>query len=505
LTRFEERRAVAVSYSSLQPSRGRRPVRTIQSGQQTPCSTVSASTLVYGANNQVTGVIPPGSTQASPTPYNYDPLGSGDIIADMTNGNQYLYDGEGRICAVASSQVPGKLTLTGYLYDAEGNRVAKGTISSWSCDPSANGFTPVNEYVIGPSGEQMTEWGADPNTAAPAWQHSNVWADGQLIATYDVNGWHYYLNDWLGTRRAQTDSSGVLEQSCYGLPFGDGLGCTQSIEFPTEHHFTGKERDQESGNDYFGARYYASSMGRFLSPDWSAKAEPVPYAKLDNPQSLNLYSYVWNNPLSKYDPDGHCGENTGFLANSHAALGLVISSSCSSMATTTQIQKGLDTVFGKGGWKVFYVAERPLLRNDGSNFFYHTYFVFRNDNGSLTSDGVLGDIENGKGTSNNQQVREGDPRNGPKTGSKRNHIYPVLGTPAQVNDLRQGSEYWTHLDCPECGTSYVRGPFGAYNSNTWTYNMMDQDPAGSIFPPKIAGPAPGYRFDPEGDYYPEFH
>jgi RHS repeat-associated protein len=71
------------------------------------------------------------------------------------------------------------------------------------------------------------------------------------------------------------------------------------------HRFTGKERDAESGNDYFGARYYASSMGRFMSPDWSAKAEPVPYAKLDNPQSLNLYSYVMNNPLSRVDADGH--------------------------------------------------------------------------------------------------------------------------------------------------------------------------------------------------------
>jgi hypothetical protein len=46
-------------------------------------------------------------------------------------------------------------------------------------------------------------------------------------------------------------------------------------------------------------------MGRFLSPDWSAKMEPVPYAKIENPQSLNLYSYVWNNPLSRNDPDGH--------------------------------------------------------------------------------------------------------------------------------------------------------------------------------------------------------
>jgi RHS repeat-associated protein len=72
---------------------------------------------------------------------------------------------------------------------------------------------------------------------------------------------------------------------------------------------TGKERDTESGNDYFDARYYSSAMGRFMSPDWSAKEDPVPYAQIDDPQSLNLYSYVRNNPLTRIDPDGHfsCG------------------------------------------------------------------------------------------------------------------------------------------------------------------------------------------------------
>ncbi len=69
--------------------------------------------------------------------------------------------------------------------------------------------------------------------------------------------------------------------------------------------FTGKERDTESGLDYFGARYYASGMWRMMSPDWSAKASPVPYADLANPQSLNLYSYVTNNPLNRTDPTGH--------------------------------------------------------------------------------------------------------------------------------------------------------------------------------------------------------
>jgi len=74
---------------------------------------------------------------------------------------------------------------------------------------------------------------------------------------------------------------------------------------------TGKERDSESGNDYFGARYYSSAMGRWMSPDWSAKMEPVPYAKLDNPQSLNLYAYVMNNPLSRFDVDGHACTSLG--------------------------------------------------------------------------------------------------------------------------------------------------------------------------------------------------
>ena len=42
-----------------------------------------------------------------------------------------------------------------------------------------------------------------------------------------------------------------------------------------------------------------------MSPDWAAKVSPVPYAKLDDPQSLHLYAYVRNNPLSRVDLDGH--------------------------------------------------------------------------------------------------------------------------------------------------------------------------------------------------------
>jgi RHS repeat-associated protein len=80
--------------------------------------------------------------------------------------------------------------------------------------------------------------------------------------------------------------------------------CASKVRFPP-FHFTGKERDAESGLDYFGARYFASSTGRWMSPDWADKPEAVPYSSSGNPQSLNLYQYVLNNPLSQKDDDGH--------------------------------------------------------------------------------------------------------------------------------------------------------------------------------------------------------
>ena len=173
-----------------------------------------------------------------------------------------------------------------------------------SCDPTTSGFTPASDYVLGLAGEQLTEMGMDANGSL-AWAHTNVFAAGKLIATYDPDGLHFYMTDPLGTRRAQTDYAGVLEQTCSSLPYGDSLACTGSIQFPTEHHFTGKERDTETNNDYFGARYYSSVIGRFISPDWANGADAVPYADFGNPQSLNLYGYVRNNPLAGVDPDGH--------------------------------------------------------------------------------------------------------------------------------------------------------------------------------------------------------
>ena len=78
---------------------------------------------------------------------------------------------------------------------------------------------------------------------------------------------------------------------------------------PSPMHFTGKEHDTETDLENFGARYDSSAMGRFMTPDWSKGASAVPYADFGNPQSLNLYSYVKNNPLSYVDGDGHCNDD----------------------------------------------------------------------------------------------------------------------------------------------------------------------------------------------------
>lgn len=279
--------------------------RTGETVSPTACASLTtASTWAsFNTNNQLSG------TNTAPAGYAYD--GAGDVGNDGVN--QYLYDAEGRLCAVYNTSLT---SITGYVYNADGLRTAKGGLSSFSC-ASGNGFYVKSKYLLGMGGEQVTEL-----NGTDAWQHSNVYAAGKLLATYDNIGLHFHFTDPLGTKRVQSSASGFVEQTCLSFPFGNGPDCVGA----TEHRFTGKERDAESELDYFGARYYNSGMGRWMSPDWSAKAEPIPYAKLGDPQSLNLYAYVSNNPLRSTDPDGH-KENSDPCANqkgcsvSHSTVG----------------------------------------------------------------------------------------------------------------------------------------------------------------------------------------
>ena len=227
----------------------------------------------------------------------YDP--SGSVTFDGTN--QIAYDADGNVCAVWNAN-SGASWVTQYLYDAEGRRTAKGHSQAnpmtLACTDGGSDFVVTASYGLGLSGELISEF--DGNNA---WKHSNVFADGKLLATYDSTGLHYHLTDHLGTARLQYSSdNSTVELQCRNLPFGDTAQGAPPCTGPhaTENFFTGKERDTESGLDYFGARYYQPLKGLWASPDpgWFISAD------LANPQSLNQYVYALSNPVNATDPTG---------------------------------------------------------------------------------------------------------------------------------------------------------------------------------------------------------
>jgi RHS repeat-associated protein len=205
--------------------------------------------------------------------WSYDPAGN---VTVSPAANSIAYDAENR----QVSYTPAGLAATTYVYDGEGRRVQKIEQSG-----------PTSTYVYDAMGQLAAEYDTGSSTAS---------------------GTQYLTADYLGSTRMLTDTSGNFVACHDYQPFGaeipvgiNGRGtCYAGIDNPKQK-FTGKERDAETGLDFFGARYLSSAQGRWTTPDWSVIATPVPYAKLSNPQSLNLYTYVLNNPLGFADPDGH--------------------------------------------------------------------------------------------------------------------------------------------------------------------------------------------------------
>jgi RHS repeat-associated protein len=139
----------------------------------------------------------------------------------------------------------------------------------------------------------------------PAMAMSQPLPTGDLAAPEQVR---FYHADSLGSVRAVSDINGGMVSRADYLPFGEQIPPDRgrgditgySADAGNRQRFTGKERDIESGLDYFGARYYGSRIGRFTTVD------PVNTWRenLDDPQRWNRYAYVRNSPLRYVDPDG---------------------------------------------------------------------------------------------------------------------------------------------------------------------------------------------------------
>ena len=107
---------------------------------------------------------------------------------------------------------------------------------------------------------------------------------------------YFFHPDHLGSASWITDLSGQPVQHLQYKPFGGDYIDQQApgTDYSERFRFTGKERDAETGYDYFGARYYSSSLGIWLSVDPMSDKYP----------SLSPYVYCADNPVNAFDPDG---------------------------------------------------------------------------------------------------------------------------------------------------------------------------------------------------------
>jgi len=145
----------------------------------------------------------------------------------------------------------------------------------------------------------------------------------------------YYHTDAIGSVRMITDANGGVVTRYDYLSFGGDCApnppCT--AQSPDTHQFAGKERDTDTGLDYFGARYYDSISGRFTTVDPLLNIQTA----IRDPQQWNRYAYVLNNPVRYTDPDGRCVED---LCAVEFAMGLLAIKATQDVAGYLQSPQG---------------------------------------------------------------------------------------------------------------------------------------------------------------------
>ena len=205
-----------------------------------------------------------------------------DAAGNMTNDmfHTYTYDAEGNITQVDNG------STAEYVYDAFNQRIHVQTSAG------------TTEYIYDYAGRRVSSW-ISPNNQA---NEGRIYWDGQLVAHRSLEALTYFDHeDTLGTQRIRTNYAGWTASSYLSLPWGDGYTATVNNAGGDQDnlHFSGLERDAESGTEHAQFRNYTSNQGRWLAPDQYTGSYDA-----TNPQSMNRYAYVLNNPMSLLDPSG---------------------------------------------------------------------------------------------------------------------------------------------------------------------------------------------------------
>jgi RHS repeat-associated protein len=204
------------------------------------------------------------------------------------------YNSENRISSImklaegSCENVVKLATKWDFAYDGDGARVATLTTPyDGNGDPQTASWTA---YYFGGAYEVRSD-----STTIKYYSFA-----GQMVAMHDGNGLQYFLSDHLGSVVATTDSTGTLTSQQRYLPFGGVRPNVPSPDAPaTDFGYTG-QRNLDSGiglMDY-KARFYSPYINRFVQPDTLIPG-------MFNPQNLNRFSYVRNNPIRYTDPSGH--------------------------------------------------------------------------------------------------------------------------------------------------------------------------------------------------------
>ena len=231
-------------------------------------------------------------------------------------GNRTLMDGHAATYDEAN-MMTSLQTLGGprqYIYTADDERIATYGGGTWSWTIRDNGGAVLRE---------LTSFDSSSSIASSGWTWTNdyVYRGASLLANEQAGVRRHFHLDHLGSFRLLTDDGSRQLGVHEFLPFGAEMevGFRESPE--SSRKFTGHERDggnDADGLDYMHARYYSSSVGRFLSVD-SVLGTP------ERPQSWSRYSYALNSPVKNNDPDGRCtidNETHGWLWCAAHTLGL---------------------------------------------------------------------------------------------------------------------------------------------------------------------------------------
>ena len=155
---------------------------------------------------------------------------------------------------------------------------------------------PGSYYIYSFDGKLMAEY-----DGAGQLVRDYIYIGNQLVAEYQGGTtYFYYASDQVNSTRAVTNGSGTVVYSVAYDPYGGVQKTWGTPTYTPALKFSGKERDVESGLDYFGARYFANFHYRWLSVDPVINRQEA----LGNPQLWNLYAFCRDNPITYWDPDG---------------------------------------------------------------------------------------------------------------------------------------------------------------------------------------------------------